>query len=75
MDEFEKFFADDGFFSIETDLMDLKEETRIQNIIQKLYIYDNNPQELTKIYTDVLEDDNVAFILLKISQDMIFKKH
>ena len=26
MDEFEKFFADDGFFSIETDLMDLKEE-------------------------------------------------
>ncbi len=75
MDEFEKFFADDGFFSIEADLMDLKEETRIQNIIQKLYIYDNNPQELTKIYTDVLEDDNVAFILLKISQDMIFKKH
>lgn len=57
------------------DLMDVKEVARINGIISKLRMYSNNTTELTREYTNILMDDNVAFILKKISQDQIFVKH
>ncbi len=59
---------------IANDIMDIKEIARLNGIIQKLKLYDNNPEELTNVYTNILFDDNVSFILTKVSQDKIFCK-
>lgn len=61
--------------NIEMDLMDIKETARIKNIITKLKLFRNNPEELKEIYTNMLEDENVAFIITRISQDPIFEAH
>lgn len=61
--------------NISKDLMDIKETARIKKIVSQLQMYDSDPKQLTRIYTDILEEDNVAFILTKISQDKIFLKH
>lgn len=60
---------------IDKEIMDAKEISRVNNIIDKLKLYNNNKEELTKIYTDILMDDNVAFILTKLSQSQIFYEH
>ena len=60
---------------ISASLMDAKELSRIRSIISSLKLYDENPHMLTEVYTNILCDDNVAFILTKVSQDPIFKKH
>lgn len=57
------------------DLMDVKEIARINGIINRLKMYSNNSSELTKLYTSILVDDNVSYMLTKISQDPIFMKH
>lgn len=61
--------------NIAADLMDVKEKARVEALINKLKMYDSNKQELTNIYTSILEDDNVAYLLLKLSQSPIFVKH
>ena len=61
--------------NIGSDILDAKEEARIQKLISNLYVYDNDPRELTKLYTNILLEDNVAYILTKVSQDPIFFKH
>ena len=60
---------------ISHDLMDVKEVARINGIISKLRMFTNNVSELTKSYTSILMDDNVSYILKKVSQDLIFAKH
>ncbi len=60
---------------ITNDLMDVKEIARINATINKLKMYSNNVTELAKSYTNILLDDNVAYMLTKISQDQIFVKH
>lgn len=57
---------------ITNDIMDIKEVAKLNGIISRLKMYSNNPAELTKVYTSILFDDNVSFILTKISQDQIF---
>ena len=57
------------------DLMDVKEIARINGIINRLKMYSNDSVELTKLYTSILVDDNVSYMLTKISQDQIFMKH
>ena len=71
MEEFEFTNTD----NIAKDLMDIKETARIKRIINQLYMYDNNIEQLTKLYTDILLEDNVSFVLTKVSQDKIFLKH
>lgn len=61
--------------NITRDLMDIKEMARIKKIISQLYMYDNDIEQLTKLYTNILLEDNVSFVLTKISQDKIFLKH
>ncbi len=61
--------------NISASLMDAKEIARTKTIISSLKIYDENPHMLTETYTNILCDDNVAFLLTKISQNPIFKKH
>ena len=67
---FETFIEPDD---ITYDLMDVKEIAKINGIIQKLRLYDNKPEELTKVYSSILLDDNVAYILIKVSQDKILE--
>lgn len=65
------------------DLIDreyLKEEQIVANneinkIITNLQLYSNNIEMLTKLYTDILEDDNVVYIMTRISQNPVFMKH
>ena len=47
----------------------------INKIITNLQLYSNNIDMLTKLYTDILEDDNVVYILTRISQNPVFMKH
>ncbi len=61
--------------SIEKELAETKEIARVNSFISKLRLFDNNKDELTKVYTSILEDDNVVFLLTKISQNSIFVKH
>jgi EAL domain-containing protein (putative c-di-GMP-specific phosphodiesterase class I) len=70
----------EGIFEFETDkiptdIMDIKEIARIKEIINNLNLYDGNPEELTKIYTKVLLEDNVSEVLMRISREPIFVKH
>lgn len=60
---------------IDKEIMDAKEIGRVNNIIDKLKLYNNNKEELTDIYTEILMDDNVAFIFTKLSQSRIFYDH
>lgn len=60
---------------IDSDILYIKEEARVRKIIGNLYMYDKDPKELTNIYTNILLEDNVAFILTKVTQDPIFMKH
>ena len=75
MNEEEMFLDELDTENIAQDLMDLREKARVDSIIKRLQMYDNNPQELTNIYTEILEDENVAYLLLKLSQTAIFYKH
>ena len=47
----------------------------LNKIITNLRLYSNNTEMLTKLYTDILEDDNVVYILTRISQNPIFTSH
>ena len=50
-------------------------KSEIDGWISKLSMHSNDPEMLTKIYTSILMDDNVMFILTRISQNPIFRQH
>lgn len=60
--------------NVETDLMDIKEASKIKGIITNLSLYETNPKELTDIITSILFDDNVSYLLTRISQNSIFQR-
>lgn len=60
---------------IDKEIMDAKEIGKVNNLVDKLKLYNNNKEELTNIYTEILMDDNVAFILTKLTQTQIFYQH
>lgn len=60
--------------NISASIMDAREIAKIKSIIANLKIYDENPHMLTETYTNILCDENVAFILTKVSQDPIFRR-
>ncbi len=69
----------EGILDIETDkitsdIESTKEQVRVNNIINKVKLYENNKDELTKMLTDILMDDNVSEILVKLSREKIFVK-
>ena len=47
----------------------------IQNIITNLKLRSNNVAMLTDLYTEILMDDNVLYILTKVSQNVVFMEH
>ena len=64
------------------DLIDkeyLKEEqvasSEINKTITNLKLYSNNIEMLTNLYTGILEDDNVVYIMTRISQNPVFMEH
>lgn len=61
----------DKEYSVETELT----SSEIENIISNLIMYTDDPVMLTKTYTNILLDDNVMYILTRISQNPIFKEH
>ena len=69
-------FVDDGIIDMEY----FKDEETVSNnavnkIITDLQLYSNNIEALTNLYTNILTDDNVVYILTRISQNPIFMKH
>jgi len=50
-------------------------KSEIDDIITNLQLYSNNKEMLTKEYTKILMDDNVMYILTRISQNEVFKMH
>lgn len=72
MDEFEVDDLIDREYLVEQDIVS---KTEINKIITNLQLYSNNIEMLTKLYTDILVDDNVVYIMTRISQNPVFKKH
>ena len=60
--------------NIVTDILDTKEKSKLNNYISKLNMYLNNKEELTDIYTQILEEDNVVSLLIRISRQPVFVK-
>ena len=54
---------------------ELVNKGEINKIIADLQLSSNNPEMLTKLYTDILMDDNVIYIMTRISQNTIFMNH
>ncbi len=56
-----------------------QEEAVASNIIKQtianLQFYSNNTETLANLYTTLLEDDNVVYIMTRISQNPIFMEH
>lgn len=60
--------------NITSDIEDAKEETKISKVISDLYAtYD--PKTLTELYTNILSDENVSYILNRVSKEQCFLKH
>lgn len=47
----------------------------INKIITDLKLYSNNVEMLTNLYTGILEDDNIVYIMTRISQNPVFMEH
>lgn len=47
----------------------------INKIITDLKLYSNNIEMLTNLYTNILEDDNIVYIMTRISQNPVFMEH
>lgn len=60
--------------NITADIIDTKEEAKINSIISSLQAT-NDPRTLTQIYSNILRDDNVAYILSRVSKEQCFLKH
>ncbi len=45
------------------------------DIISQLIMYSENEDMLTKLYTDILMNDNIIYIMTRVSQNGIFEKH
>ena len=50
------------------------EQHEINNIVANLQLYSDNVEMLTKQYTDILINDNVVYVMTRISQNQIFMK-
>lgn len=47
----------------------------LDDIIASLQLYTNDPEMLTKTYTNILMDDNVVYIMTRLSQNIILNNH
>ena len=59
---------------LESDIKEAKDQARVDSYIKKIENISNNI-ELTDIFTEILSDDEVAFLLTRISQNSIFLKY
>lgn len=50
-------------------------KNEINRIVGNLKLYSDNVEILTKQYTEILENDNVVYLMTKISQNPIFMQH
>lgn len=68
----------DGFADImEEDVKEknLAETVDLNNLITNLNLYTNDKETLTIFYTNILCDENVVYIMTRISQNQVFMKH
>lgn len=54
---------------------DTANNKEINSFLSNLELYSDNVEMLTNKYTDIFEDDNVVYIMTRISQNQIFMKH
>lgn len=64
-----------SFWEEERALEEVLPNVDIQNIITNLKLRSNNVAMLTDLYTEILMDDNVLYILTKVSQNVVFMEH
>ncbi len=60
--------------NIKADIEDAKLETKIGNIVSSLVLA-NDARTLTEIYSSILNDANVVYVLNRISKEQCFLKH
>lgn len=72
MEEFEVDDLIDKEYKANEELVASNEMNRL---IANLKMYSDNPQMLTNLYTDIMKDDNVVYIMTRISQNPIFREH
>jgi len=54
---------------------ELISKNEMNKIITNLQLYTNNAEMLTRLYTEILTDDNVVYLMTRISQNQIFMRH
>lgn len=47
----------------------------LKGIINNLELYSNDIEMLTKLYTEIFTDENVVYVMTRISQNRIFSEH
>ena len=50
-------------------------KNEISKIVTNLQLYSSNVEMLTRMYTDILTDENVVYIMTRISQNPVFMNH
>ena len=72
MDEFEIVDLIDREYAANEEVIPSNE---VNNLVTNLNLFSDNITLLTNQYTDILEDENVVYIMTKISQNPIFMRH
>lgn len=71
LEEFMNVMTDDNLKNVENDEM----KTEVKNIIDGLELFTNDSKMLTNAYTDILTNDNVVYLITRISQNPILNVH
>lgn len=71
LEEFMNVMTDDSLKNVENDEM----KTEVKNIIDGLELFTNDSKMLTNAYTDILTNDNVVYLITRISQNPILNVH
>lgn len=71
LEEFMNVMTDSELNTVEEEL----KNAEVKNLIDGLEMFSNDPKMLTNAYTDILCNDNVVYLLTRISQHPIFMQH
>lgn len=71
LEEFMNVMTDESVNNIDSE--ELNKE--VKNLIEGLEMFSNNPKLLTNAYTDIFTNDNVVYLVTRISQNPILCRH
>lgn len=71
LEEFMNVMTDESVKKIDNEELDAE----VKGLIDGLELFSNNPKMLTSSYTDILMNDNVVYLITRISQNSVLSEH